>query len=125
MCSHALSGIWQPPMLNIALDELPGRDAKEVAPRFGGPCEGQFHAVLELVSKTVGSACLIKCCPRPYAAGKGLVKQPTIQHDIHRTSGCLYLHATKQFFPMLRHFGEQLVEVGDAIAGEQSLSCRG
>ena len=76
----ALTGMRQPPMLNVALGELAGGRAQEVFARQIGPRGGKRHAVLQLVAKAVGAAGLIEGRARPNAAGERLVEQPAIEH---------------------------------------------
>ena len=88
---HALSGMRQPPMLNVAFDELPGGGAQEMAPRLVRRGEGQRHAVLKLVAEAVGAARLIEGGARQDAAGERLIEQPAVQHDVHGAVGRLDL----------------------------------
>src|SRR5579872_7477079 len=89
--AHALAGMRQPPVLDVALDELPRRRAQQVRARHRRLRRGERHAVLELIAKAIGAARLIEGRPRPETAGERLIEQPAIEHDVHLPDGRLYL----------------------------------
>ena len=60
-------------MLDVPLDELPPGRAKQVLARHLRSCEGQSHAVLQLIAKPIGTTRLIEGRTRPDAAGERLV----------------------------------------------------
>ena len=68
-----LAGRREPPMLDVAFDELPGGGAQDVRARQVGLGDRERHDVLELVAETVGAARLVECRTRPVAAGQRLV----------------------------------------------------
>src|SRR5688572_21812597 len=82
-CTHALAGMWQPPMLNIALDELPRRRPEQMLARHRRAHGGERHAVLQLIAEAIGSARLIEGRAGPDAASERLIEEPSVQHDIH------------------------------------------
>ena len=106
-------------MLDIALDELAGGGAQQVVPRCIRFGEGQGHAVLKLVAEAEGAAGLIEGRARPEAAGKRLIKQPAVQHDVHRPVGRLDLNRPKHGRPVICHLVKNGVEVGLTITGDQ------
>ena len=55
-----LPGGRQPPMLHVALDELPRGGAQQMARVIVRRATGERHAVLQLVAKAVGAARLIE-----------------------------------------------------------------
>ena len=57
-----------------------------------GPGQAQRHRVLQLVAESVGAARLIKCRPRPHAAGERLIEHPAIEDDVQRAVRRLHLH---------------------------------
>ena len=65
--------MWQPPMLDVALDELPGGRAQQMLARYGRLRGGKCHAVLQLVAKAVSTARLIEPRAGPDAAGQRLI----------------------------------------------------
>ncbi len=73
MCAGALAGFRHPPMLHIALHELPpgGPQQMRSCNRRGQHREG--HAVMELVAKPIGAAGLVERRAGPDPAGQGLV----------------------------------------------------
>ena len=58
--AHALTRMRQPPMLHVALDELPRRGAQQVLARHRRLRGDQRHAVLQLVAEAVGAARLVE-----------------------------------------------------------------
>ena len=115
----ALTGMRQPPVLHVALGELPGCRAQQVFARQIGPGGGERHAVLQLVTKAVGAAGLIEGRARPNPAGERLVEQPAIEHKIHRTVGSLDLDRAQGLIPVARDVRFQGVEIG----GAKGLDC--
>ena len=112
--AHALTGVWQPPVLHVALGELPGRGAQKVGARHLRPREGQRHAVLQLVTEAVGAAGLIKPGPRPDPAGERLVHEPAVQEDVHRAVGRADLDRAKERGPVVLHLGQERLGIGRA-----------
>src|SRR5665811_1358557 len=80
--AHALAGMRQPPVLDVALHELAARGSEQVLSSHRRPDRGQGHAVLQLVPETVGAAGLVKRRSGPDAAGERLVDKPSVEHDI-------------------------------------------
>ena len=98
--AHALTRMRQPPMLDVALDELSRRRAQQVLARHGRLRGDQRHAVLQLVAEAVGTARLVERRARPDAAGQRLIQQPAVQHDIHRPVGGLHLDRAEHIVPV-------------------------
>ena len=98
--AHALAGMRQPPMLHVALDELPGRGAQQMRARQCRLRGGKRHAVLQLVAEAVGAARLVERRARPDAAGQRLIQQPAVQHDVHRPVRRLHLHRAERIVPV-------------------------
>ena len=69
----------------------------------------QRHHILQLVTKTVSAAQLVKRRARPHAACECLVKKPAIQHQIHALVRSRNLHGAESFIPLRFHTGQQLV----------------
>ena len=64
--ADALAGGRQPPMLDVALDELPRRRAQQMCSRvIAGRATSERHDVLQLVAEAVGAARLIEGRARP------------------------------------------------------------
>ena len=95
------------------------RRAADGARVASGLAKRQRHAVLQLVAKAVGAARLIERRARPDAAGERLVEQPAVQHDVHGPVGRLHLDCPEQRLPVVRHLGQDGVEIGRAIAADQ------
>ena len=81
---HALTRMRQPPMLDVALDELSRRRRAEDARGSTRVATRERHAVLQLIAETIGAAGLIKPRTRPNAAAQRLVEQPAVEHEVHR-----------------------------------------
>src|ERR1700680_1514199 len=90
-----------PPMLDVALDKLAARSPQDVFSCELGSGDGNRHAILQLVTKPVRAAYLIKTRARPHPAAKRLVEQPPIQHDIHALVGRLHLDGIEKAIPIL------------------------
>ena len=118
--AHALARMRQPPMLHVALDELPRRGAQQVLARHRRPRGDQRHAVLQLVAEAVGAARLIERRAGPDAAGQRLIQQPAVQHDVHRTVGRLHLDRAEDVVPVAADLGQHVVQIGRAVARDQS-----
>ena len=95
-----------PPVLGVALGELPGGRAEDLRLRLGRGGEGQGHHVLQLVAESVGPARLVEGRSRPDAAGDHLGEQPPIQEEVHRRVGRLDLDGREEPIPP----GPDLVE---------------
>ena len=117
--AHALPGRREPPMLEIALDELPRRCAQDVLARQLGPRHGERHDILKLVAETIGAAGLIESRTRPIAARQGLVEQRAVQQDVHGAIRRLHLHRAQRLLPIARDLAMDGVEIGGAVALDQ------
>ena len=80
--AHAASARLVPPVLDVALPELPSRRAQEVRLRHRGFGVHKGHAVLELIAESEGAARLVDRRPRPHAAGECLVERPAIHQRV-------------------------------------------
>src|SRR5262245_21270332 len=100
-----------PPVLYVALLELPRRRAQQVLARQLGPAVNQGHDVLELVAKAVGAARLIIRRARPEPATQRLVQQPAIDEQIERAVGRRDLDGAEYLVPL----------PGRALAGPRDL----
>ena len=117
--AHALAGMRQPPMLHVALDELPRRRAQQVRARHRRPRCDERHAVLQLVAEAIGAARLVECRASPDAAGQRLIQQPAVQHDVHRPVGRLHLDRAEDSVPVLGDLGQHRVEIVRAVVRDQ------
>src|SRR5208282_3098163 len=90
--ADSLSRGRKPPMLHVASDKLARRRADQLLPRRRGLRHRQRHHVLELIAKAVRAARLVEGRSSPDAACQGLIQQPSIEHEVHRTVWSLYLN---------------------------------
>ena len=106
-------GRRQPPMLDIALDELPPRRAQDVLAGHLGPGDRERHDVLQLVAEAVGAARLIEGRARPDAAGERLIEQPAVQHDVHANGPASSpARVPSDFVPVVDDLAIDGVEIG-------------
>ena len=73
-----------PPVLHVALDELPRRGVHQLRAAEVGPHVEQRQHVLQLIAEPEGAAGLIRTAPRPDAARQRLIEQPAIDDQIER-----------------------------------------
>ena len=121
--SHTLARMRQPPMLDIALDELARGGAQQMLAREQGLSRGERHAVLQLIAEAVGAAGLIKSGARPDSATQRLVQQPTVEHDVHRPVGGLDDDRTENFLPSAPDVRFDSGKIGGAIARDEVACC--
>src|SRR5208282_4581116 len=124
--ANSLTRWRKPPVLDIALYELPPRRAQQMLTRQVRLRSDERHHVLELIAKSIGAARLIKCRSRPKPAGERLIKEPTIQQDVHGMVGCSYLNRAEDLIPMLNDGAQDGIKVGGSVAGDERkrLLCR-
>ena len=119
--THALPRRRHPPVLKVALDELPGRGAQEMRARERRSRQRERHPVLELVAETVGAARLVERRACPHAAGERLVEQPAIQHEVHRPVRRSHLHRAQHIVPVVHDAAQDRIEIGGPVASDQGL----
>ncbi len=117
--AHALPGVRQPPVLDVALDELPRRRPQQVCTRHRRPHSDERHAVLQLIAEAVGAARLVERRTGPDAAGERLIQQPAVQHDVHRPVRGLHLDRAKGIVPVTADRGQHGVEIFGAVSRNQ------
>ena len=116
---HALAGMGQPPMLIIALDELPAGGPQEMLADERRPGDRHRHPVLELVAESIGATRLVEGRARHDTAGERLIEQPAVQHHIHGGVGRLHLDGAEDVIPFLDHLFQGRVEIGAPVAHDQ------
>ena len=77
--AHASAGLGMPPVLDIAFHELPRGRTQDVVARDMGRGVHESHHILQLVTKPVSAARLIKSRAAPEATAEGLINQPAIE----------------------------------------------
>jgi hypothetical protein len=102
-------------MLDVAFDKLSRSRPQQVFARYGRLRGDQRHAVLQLVTKAISTACLIESRAGPDAAGQRLIQQPAVEHDIHCTVRGLYLDCAEDSTPVAADFRQRLVQICLAI----------
>src|ERR1051325_1898530 len=89
-----------PPMLDVALQELPRSGGEDMAPReFRGGIQ-ERHRVLQLIAKSEGAARLVERGATPEPATQRLVKQPAIQQQVRRSQGSANLEDSEHRVPV-------------------------
>src|ERR1044071_6327457 len=86
-CANTNPGRRVPPMLDITFLELPCRGSQDLRPRFSGSTVDQGHHILQLISKAIRSAGLLKRGAGPNAAGQDLINEPTVEHQVNAWIG--------------------------------------
>src|SRR5512132_565072 len=79
--------LWMPPMLDIAFHELPCGGAQDVLASQVWRSVHESHDILQLVSKPVSAARLIKGRAAPDSAAESLIKQPAVEQKVRRKLG--------------------------------------
>ena len=118
-CTNPLPRVRQPPMLDISLNKLSRRRPQQMLPRqlrFGN---GQRHAVLQLITKAISPAGLVKRRACPNTAGQCLIKQPAVQHNIHAAVRRFNCHFLQHIAPEVADIGQNSVKIGGTILLDQ------
>lgn len=99
-------------MLHVALGKLVRRRAEEVLQRQVGPGQGRRHAILELITETVGSACLGEARAGPDPAGERLVEEPAVHLQVRRRIRGRDLDHAQDVVPARDDLGEERLRIG-------------
>ncbi|KAF5056941.1 hypothetical protein DSECCO2_362130 [anaerobic digester metagenome] len=89
-----------PPVLHVALLELPGGAEQEMLADQARPGVDEGHDVLELVAETESPARLVGRAARPEAAGQGLVQKPAVGEHVERLVRGLDVNCPEGMGPM-------------------------
>ena len=108
-----------PPVLHVPLHELPGRRPEQVLARHLGAGSRESHHILELIAESIGAAGLIARRARPHPAGEGLIEQPAVEQDVHRSIGSPHLHRAEDVVPSLGDGSQDRVEIGLPVTRDQ------
>jgi hypothetical protein len=73
-----------PPVLNVALLELPGRRPQDMRASLLWSAVDNRHCILKLVAEPICPARLVETRSCPHAAGERLIQQPSVQQHIER-----------------------------------------
>ncbi len=79
---HSAAALRMPPVLDVALGELPPGRADYVLARDRRLRVDECHHVLQLVAEAVGAATLIQRRPCPHPTGECLVERPPVEHHV-------------------------------------------
>ncbi len=102
----------QPPVLDVALRELPARGTQQMLARESRLRDDESHRVLQLVAEAVCAARLVERAAGPQAASECLVEQPAVQHDVERPIRRLHRNRPEHGVPVAAHALQARVEVG-------------
>ena len=108
-----------PPVLHVPLHELPGRRPEQMLARHLGAGSRESHHILELIAESIGAAGLIARRARPHPAGEGLIEQPAVEQDVHRSIGSPHLHRAEDVVPSLGDGSQDRVEIGRPVPSDQ------
>ncbi len=100
-----------PPVLHVAFLKLMTAGKQNLFASNRGTAIDQGHHVLQLIAKPKRTARLIESRARPNAARQGLVKQPAVEHRIHRRVRRSDLYRAEQIVPMRQDFFKGIVNV--------------
>ena len=120
MGAHACSCLRQPPMLHIAFHKLAGGCANKMLPHQSGAGGRKGHAILQLISEPISPTGLIKTCAGTHAAGKCLIQQPAIEHDIHAAIRRFNLNRPTNTVPLLFDLIQNGVQINRPVMGNYS-----
>ena len=73
-----------PPVLNVALFELPGRRPQDLRAGLVRSAVDNRHRILKLVAEPICPARLVETRSCPHPAGERLIQQPSVQQQIER-----------------------------------------
>ena len=119
--ANTAPGLGQPPMLNVAFNELPRRGPEKMLAGDVRPRHAQRHDILQLVAEAIGAARLIEGGSGPYPACQRLVGKPAVEENVQRAVGRLDLNRPKCVIPLPGDVGEHRVEVSSAVLHEERL----
>ena len=88
-----------PPVLDVALDELPAGAAQQVGAGQVGPRRAQRQHVLELIAEAERAARLEVARSRIHPAAERLIEQPGVHHHVERVVGGAHLHRVERPCP--------------------------
>src|SRR6185436_1231252 len=105
-----------PPMLHIALYELPSRGAENLLASERAIGDDERHHILELVTKAVGASRLIKASARPQPTGDRLIEKPAVHEDVQRAIWRRHFHGSQEIVPARLDRSQENLHVCDTIA---------
>ena len=108
-CADAAARRRVPPVLHVALLELSGGRSQDLRARFLSGAVDEGHRVLQLVAEAERPARLVEPGPAPHAAGKCLVDQPAIEHQVQRGVGRADLDGPEDAIPFSLDLLQRLV----------------
>jgi hypothetical protein len=121
--ANADPGRRVPPVLDIALLELPRRRSQNLCPRLCRSAVNQGHHILQLVSKAIGSAGLVKRGASPNAASQNLINKPTVEHQVDTRIGRSYLQCLQVVVPLLLHLRQcRIRSMGLCVFANESMN---
>src|SRR6185369_11386493 len=104
--ANADPGRRVPPMLDVALLKLPCRRSQDLRARLRRSAVDQGHHVLQLVSKAVRTAGLVKRGACPNAASQYLINEPTVEHQVHTRIRRSHLQGVQVAVPLLLNLAQ-------------------
>jgi hypothetical protein len=114
--ARALAAARVPPVLHVALAELPRGGEQQLGAQQRWVDDSERHRVLQLVAEADRAARLVVARARPDAAGQRLVDQPAVQHDVERVVGRAHLHGAEPSFP--ERLDREPLALGGAGSGQ-------
>ena len=99
-----------PPVLDIALDELPARGQQQMGAVQVGACIDQGHHVLELIAEADRAAGLVVAGAAPQARTHRLVQQPPVDDQVERVVGRVHGDRTQDAIPLLGDLAQAILD---------------
>ena len=99
--ANADPGRRVPPVLDIALLELPCRRSQDLRPRLCRSAVDQGHHILQLISKAVRPTGLVERGAGPNAASQDLINKPAVEHQVDAAIGRSHVQRVQVAVPLL------------------------
>ncbi len=113
--AKAATRFRQPPVLDIAFNELPRRRSQEVCASNIGTRQAKCQHILQLIAKAICATCLIEPGARPHAASQGLIWQPPIQKNVEGAIRGFDLDNAENVIPLFSDRGKCRIEVSVTV----------
>src|SRR5436305_8174174 len=114
----------QPPVLDIAFDELPRRRPQEMRTSNIGTRQAKRQHILQLIAKAICPARLVEPGAPPYAASQRLIWQPAIQKNVEGAIRGFDLDNTQDALPLISDCGKYRIYVSVTIFPDKGLCVR-
>src|SRR5437868_4892186 len=101
-----------PPVLNIALAELPTRAPQKLFAKHAGFRVNECHRVLQLVAEAERSARLVIAAASPHPARERLIDEPAVRKRVECGIRCRDLDRSQSSLPVARDLLQRTPRTG-------------